>query len=296
MFVVRGMHAGRRGTQHPPRWDDGCLTFRYDGADGYTRTTSLHFSHAPDSRNESTLTYNLRLDTRERWDLTITCKVQQAGQSGLESLPKQTGGGSPIHRQRARDGALGGPSVETDNQLFNQVMARSFLDLHMLSMRERNQTFFAAGVPWYVALFGRDSLVTAIETLAFEPSVSANTLRVLARHQGTTTNDWRDEQPGKILHELRVDELANLGEIPQTPYYGTVDSTPLFLALLGQHADWTGTLDLFRELRPTYSRIDWIDRFGDSNGDGFIDYESRSPAGLGIRAGRLRQRHCHGRR
>ena len=153
-------------------------------------------------------------------------------------------------------------------------------------------------MPWYVALFGRDSLVTAIETLAFEPSVSANTLRVLARHQGTTINDWRDEQPGKILHELRVDELANLSEIPQTPYYGSVDSTPLFLALLGQYSAWTGTLDLFHELRPNVqAALAWLDQFGDSDGDGFVDYQSRSSSGARNQGWKdSGQRHRHGRR
>ena len=97
-----------------------------------------------------------------------------------------------------------GAQVETSNPLFNEIVTRSFLDLHMLTMRQQDQIFFAAGVPWYVALFGRDSLVTSIEMAAFEPEIGANTLRVLARHQGTRVDDWRDEQPGKILHELRV--------------------------------------------------------------------------------------------
>jgi glycogen debranching enzyme len=150
----------------------------------------------------------------------------------------------------------------------------------MLSMRQKDQVFFAAGVPWYVALFGRDSLVTSIQMAAFEPDVAANTLRVLAVHQGTTVDDWRDEQPGKILHELRVDELANLDEIPQTPYYGSVDSTPLFLVLLGIYSSWTGSLDLFHELRENVcSALGWIDQFGDSDGDGFVDYQTRSRSG-----------------
>jgi glycogen debranching enzyme len=147
-------------------------------------------------------------------------------------------------------------------------------------MRQAEDEFFAAGVPWYVALFGRDSIVTGLQVAAFQPEISAQTLRVLARHQGTRVDDWRDEQPGKILHELRVDEMANLDEIPQTPYYGSVDSTPLFLVLMRWHAAWVGTLDLFHELHDNVlAALDWIDRNGDSDGDGFIDYQTRSPVG-----------------
>ena len=273
MFVVRGMHPGKRGSLHQPTWDGSRLAFRYDGADGVARTTMLHFSRAPDAHDAGELTYALHIEPRQAWELKITCVLQHAGRDGLESQPSQTA--------RQDQGSLGGVTrVETDNQLFNTILDRSLLDLRMLSMREKNETFFAAGVPWYVALFGRDSLVTAIEMAAFEPLVSANTLRVLARHQGTRVDDFRDEQPGKILHELRFDELANLGEIPQTPYYGSVDSTPLFLVVLGVHSAWSGTLDLFRELRdPVRAALEWIDRYGDSDGDGFVDYRSRSPSG-----------------
>ena len=280
MFVVRGMHPGRRGVLHLPQWHETRLIFRYDGADGCTRRASLRFSRPPDWRNEGELIYNLRLGAREAWDLTICCELQHGGRNGLEDRPRLTGGASAHDRQLAAQGSLGGARIDTDHQLLNRVITRSFLDLQMLSMREKSETFFAAGVPWFVALFGRDSLLTSIATVAFEPSISANTLRVLARHQGATIDNWRDEQPGKILHELRVDELANLGEIPQTPYYGSVDSTPLFLALLGMRSAWTGTLDLFHELRPNVAAaLDWLDRYGDSDGDGFIDYLSRSPSG-----------------
>jgi glycogen debranching enzyme len=281
MFVVRGLHPGKRGKLHEPRWADTTLSFRYDGADGQTRTTQLQFSRAPDVHHDGELTYRLHLAPRACWELQVKCALRHAGGGKLEAQPQQTGGATSDDGERARRGSLGGGThVETSNPLFNAILTRSLLDLHMLEMRQQGQAFFAAGVPWYVALFGRDSLVTSIQTAAFDASVSANTLRVLARYQGTRVDDWRDEQPGKILHELRVDELANLNEIPQTPYYGSVDSTPLFLAVLGIHSAWTGTLDLFDELRDTVgSALDWLDRFGDSDGDGFIDYHTRSTSG-----------------
>ncbi|MDQ6672658.1 MAG: amylo-alpha-1,6-glucosidase, partial [Chloroflexota bacterium] len=282
MFVVRGMHPGKRGKLHAPRWRGATLTFRYDGADKHQRTTKLHFSHPPAEHHTGDLEYRLSLKAQQVWQLKVSCQLHDGqGSSQLESSPHAAEGTGATDIQRAQAGALGpGAQVETSNALFNEIVTRSFLDLHMLRMRQEDQIFFAAGVPWYVALFGRDSLVTSIETAAFEPEIGANTLRVLARHQGTQVDDWRDEQPGKILHEFRVDELANLGEIPQTPYYGSVDSTPLFLVLLGIYSAWTGSLDLFHELHGNVcSALAWIDQFGDSDGDGFIDYQTHSKLG-----------------
>jgi glycogen debranching enzyme len=281
MFVVRGMHPGKRGRVHQPSWHGLVLTFRYDGADHHTRTATLRFNHSPTARHGTELTYHLKLKSRDEWSLTLRCQVQDEGDDQLQSRPARLEHVSFAERLIAPESTLGSvAAVETSDDLFNQILSRSFRDLQMLSMRERYDTFFAAGVPWYVALFGRDSLITSIETVAIEPEVSANTLRVLAGHQGTRVDDWRDEQPGKILHELRVDELAQLGEIPQTPYYGTVDATPLFLVLLGIHSRWTGSLDLFRALRDNVrAALDWLERFGDSDGDGFIDYKSRSSSG-----------------
>src|SRR5947209_764922 len=129
----------------------------------------------------------------------------------------------------------------------------------MLVTREHGDTYFAAGVPWYVALFGRDSLITCLQTLSYDPSIAANTLRVLAQYQGVKHDTWRDEEPGKILHELRVGEKANLHEVPQTPYYGTVDATPLFIILLDEYVRWSGDRSLWQELQQHVDRaLDWI--------------------------------------
>ena len=281
MFVIRGVKPGKRGQLHEPSWHGSALTFRYVGADGRERTTSLHFSQPPDEHHDGQLDYRLTLGAQQQWQLKVTCELRDGQGGALETRPNAAEGARDRDREHARIGSLvGGAQVETSSVLFNDIVTRSFLDLHMLSMQQKNQAFFAAGVPWYVALFGRDSLVTSIEAAAFKPEVAANTLRVLAPHQGTKVDDWRDEQPGKILHEFRVDEMANLDEIPQTPYYGSVDSTPKFLIVLGIYAAWTGSLDLFHELQDNIRRaLNWIDEFGDSDGDGFIDYKTRSSSG-----------------
>ncbi|HEX9044915.1 MAG TPA: glycogen debranching N-terminal domain-containing protein [Candidatus Limnocylindrales bacterium] len=169
----------------------------------------------------------------------------------------------------------------SDSLPLDTVVERSLRDLHLLRSDENGDPYYAAGLPWFAALFGRDSIISALQTLAFDPAVAEGTLRVLARLQGTKVDDWRDEQPGKILHELRVGEFAHLGEIPHTPYYGSIDSTPLFLILLARHAAWTGSLDLFRALRDNVERaLRWIDEYGDSDGDGFVDYQGASGGGL----------------
>ena len=281
MFVVRGLPPGRRGKLHPPRWRGRSLTLAYDGADGHARAAALHFSLAPDQHHGAELTFRLRLRPHVPWRLTVRCELTDRAAGRARTRPRDSEGAGDEDRHRARGGQLGpGARAETSNTLFNEVLGRSFMDLHMLRMRQQDDTFFAAGVPWYVALFGRDTLITSIEVAAFEPEIGANTLRVLASHQGQTIDDYRDEQPGKILHELRVDEMANLNEIPQTPYFGSIDSTPLFLILLGIYSAWKGSLDLFHELRDNVcAALSWIDRFGDSDGDGFIDYKTRSSRG-----------------
>ncbi len=280
MFTVRGVHPKQRGTLHKPEWRKHVLSFRYDGADGHERSTSVRFSRDPDQRQGTTAVYHVVVEAKQRWELMITSElVDHAGdgtirQSDDEAQTDDVVGVGP-------EAVTGGMEISTSNTLFDQILQRSFKDLTMLTTYQHGQRFFAAGVPWYVALFGRDSLVTAIEIAAYNPSVAAHTLRALASHQGDRVDDWRDEQPGKILHELRVGEMANLDEVPQTPYYGSIDSTLLFLILMGIQSAWTGTLDLFRELRDNVKMaLAWIDNYADTDGDGLIDYHTRSPKGL----------------
>ena len=136
-------------------------------------------------------------------------------------------------------------------------------------------------MPWFTTLFGRDAIITALQTVAFRPQLAVETLGVLAAHQATEVDDWRDAEPGKILHELRTGEMAASGELPHTPYYGSVDSTPLWLILLGETYDWTGDRALLDRLWPNaLAALDWIDRYGDRDGDGFVEYERRSERGL----------------
>jgi glycogen debranching enzyme len=174
-----------------------------------------------------------------------------------------------------------GTRVRSDSLLLNAVIDRSLGDLQMLLSSIDGQEFFAAGIPWFATLFGRDSIVTALQTLAYEPAIARHTARLLAHYQGDRVDEWRDEQPGKILHSLRVGEMARLGEIPHTPYYGSVDATPLFLILIGRYAAWTGDIELFESLRDNVElALHWMSTDGDQNHDGYIEYASTSERGL----------------
>ena len=127
----------------------------------------------------------------------------------------------------------------------------------------------------------RDSIIASFQSLAFRPQIAIETLEVLAAYQATEVDDWRDADPGKILHELRTGEMAGAGELPHTPYYGSVDSTPLWLILFAATYDWTGDRAFLDRLWPHALRaLDWIDKYGDRDGDGFVEYERRSPRGL----------------
>src|SRR4029078_6567318 len=140
----------------------------------------------------------------------------------------------------------------SDHELFNLVIKRSTADLRLLVSEGPgpNERYVAAGVPWFTTLFGRDSIITAIQSLAFRPQIAVETLQVLADHQATEVDDWRDAEPGKILHELRTGEMAAAGELPHTPYYGSIDATPLWLILLGATFDWTGDRGIVARVLP----------------------------------------------
>ncbi|HET8667469.1 MAG TPA: amylo-alpha-1,6-glucosidase, partial [Terriglobales bacterium] len=143
----------------------------------------------------------------------------------------------------------------------------------------------AAGIPWFATIFGRDSIIAAYQSLCLNPQLAVDTLRVLSRYQGKEVNDWRDEQPGKIVHENRDGEMTRNGEMPFGPYYGSIDATPLFLILLGETYNWTADEMLVREMMPAaYQALEWIERYGDIDGDGFVEYLRRSPRGLANQA------------
>ncbi len=278
MFTIRGAALGKRGTLHRPRARGDTLVLAYDGADQHHRTTTLTCSPKPDHWHGGTANYMLRLAPGERLHIEVQITLEDhAPQADTGHTP----GTNKQHHDALHDLLNSLPQITTSNPLFDQALARSLADLRMLVLAEHGDAFIAAGVPWYVALFGRDSLITAFEALALQPALARSTLLLLASYQGTKDDDFTDAAPGKILHELRVGERANLHEVPQIPYYGTVDATPWFLILLGEYVRWTGDIDLFDKLRDNAERaLGWIDRTMQNSPSGFLDYGTRSEKGL----------------
>jgi glycogen debranching enzyme len=171
--------------------------------------------------------------------------------------------------------------IETDHELFDQLLTRALQDVRLLIDDVDGDLVPTAGIPWFAVPFGRDSLITAMQCLPLRPAIAAGTLRFLARYQGMEVNDFRDEEPGKILHEVRSGELARLNRVPHSPYYGSVDATPLFLIALGEYVRWTGDLNLARTLLPNAeAALLWMRDYGDIDNDGFIEYHSRSSEGI----------------
>ena len=176
------------------------------------------------------------------------------------------------------------PTLITDNDVLLHTYRRSLVDLAALRFRPLKALSYslpAAGLPWFMALFGRDSLITAYQALPFQPHLARTTLEALSHWQASEDDAFRDAEPGKILHELRLGVLTMLGERPHSPYYGTHDATPLFLILLDEYERWAGDHDFVRSLQPTAIKaLEWIERYGDPDGDGYLEYQTRSKEGL----------------
>ena len=258
---------------------DGGLRFSSHGRDDYHRALTVTADPAPDTVEGGSLGFRLVLAPGEARRIRLALAMHEApeppGDPRPWDPPAHTGATAVETWLRAH------PRVQTDDELYNRVLRRSLIDLRMLGSELDGQAYYAAGIPWYATLFGRDSLITAIETLPFERRMAEQTLRILARMLGTRDDPEHDEEPGKVLHELRGGEIARLGLSPLARYYGTVDATPLFLCLLCEHADWSGDLSLFRELRgEVEAMLGWIDGPGDRDRDGLLEYAARTAEGL----------------
>lgn len=286
VFAVRGLLPERLGQLWPAAWTEGRLSLIYDGSDGLHRSVTIHFTPEPDDTDDTTAHFTVTLQPEERKQLLISLVlaeardrqcVQPASQHGLPDLHQVQ-----ASLQTSANEWLGDHThITSESLLLNMVLHRSLLDLRALRSTLADRQFFAAGVPWFTTLFGRDSLIAALQTLAYDPRMAEETLRLLAAYQRQRVDAYRDEQPGKILHELRLGEMANTGEIPHSPYYGTVDATLLFLILLGRHAAWTGSLAVFHDLREQIEQaLAWMSTCGSLNGDGYIAYKSTSEHGL----------------
>ena len=281
MFVLRGAPRGKRGRLLAPAWDHNALRFCYEGADEVRRTLLVDFSLPPivaPRKTEHTMAhFELSLAPRASQDLIVTFRVDERPVKEAAPVSARAPQSAAMMREakeRASHRLLDGYArVETSSRSFDEVLGRSLSDLALLEVRRGEHRFTAAGMPWFVGLFGRDSLLPTIQCLAFNPDLGARTARALAHWQGRRYDEATREEPGKILHELRVGELAHLKEVSQTPSYASVDSTLLFLIAIARHVEWTGDLALFGELRPNFeAALGWLDRRL-AEGGGYVTYE-----------------------
>ena len=279
LFEVRGLVRERRGQAQAPSVDRNSVVLPYLGLDGQLRSTTLRFSPAPEELTESRAAFKLELEPGQQLEIAVEIAPsigdEPHDRRSMREAEDRLGREYTAWRKRAT-------RFRTTNLQLSRFLDRAILDLRMLTATDDDgEAYIDAGVPWYSALFGRDSILTAYETLTANPQIAWGVIRGLAARQGREVDEWRDEEPGKILHELRVGELARTDEIPHTPYFGTVDATPLWLVLFSAAYRWTGDLDAVRELWPNVlAALRWIDEHGDADGDGYVEYRKRSPRGL----------------
>ena len=277
MFELRGTHRARRGVVAPVRTGTAGPVFAYRGLDDVTRRTVVDFEPKPHLA-----------DGRARWELNLapgaSWRAQLAVHCERDDRPTRR---SSRRESRAEEAAWAADrrtrvtAITTSNATFDDWLRCSRGDLDMLTTRTEEGLYPYAGVPWFSTAFGRDGLITALESLWVDPDLAAGTLCFLAANQATASDPKADAEPGKILHETRLGEMAALGEVPFGRYYGTVDATPLFVMLAAAYYERTGHDALVSDLWPHIeAALAWMQTHGDVDGDGFIEYRRKSTGGL----------------
>lgn len=277
LFEVRGIKRKRRGAATRKVIAPDQVLLSYQGLDGVARRTRLMFEPAPTKLAPAIASYRIELAPHESKPIFVTIACNEPG---VQRPVPFLRGLLSAHRE-LRQGSRGMTTVETSNELFNEVLCRSAADLCMLMTDTPQGRYPYAGIPWYSTTFGRDGLITALQMLWCDPGLARGVLRRLAKFQSKVTDPSSDAQPGKILHEMRAGEMAALGEVPFGLYYGSVDSTPLFVLLTGLYVERTGDDETLIELWPAIeAALRWIDHYGDIDRDGFVEYYRQTEDGL----------------
>lgn len=279
IFEVRGKKRRQRGHRLDDEVRSDLVQLIYRGLDGVIRRVKLFFSLPPQQLSSSRATYEVALQPREElfFALTVVCEVEGEPSSVPPAYDQVfVAAGQSLKEAQAQNCA-----IYTSNEQFNDWLNRSLPDLHMMVTDTPQGPYPYAGVPWFCTPFGRDGIITALEWLWVNPTIAKGVLGFLAATQAKEVIPEQDAEPGKILHETRKGEMAALKEIPFGRYYGSADATPLYILLAGAYFERTGDLPFIRTIWPNVERaLQWIDRYGDADGDGFVEYARRSAEGL----------------
>ncbi|MEU8370714.1 amylo-alpha-1,6-glucosidase [Micromonospora tulbaghiae] len=249
---------------------------------GNFRRETLVSADQPARYDQRGFAWSVRLEPNEQWDAVIDVQTFAIGPGGRDlRMGLRAHGTERIALQHDLEEWISrAPKLNSEHEELAATYRRSLVDLAALRFSPLSlggQTLPAAGLPWFMTMFGRDSILTCLQVLPFAPEMSKTTLRILGALQGTRFDDFRDEDPGRILHEMRYGETAAFEEQPHSPYYGSVDATPLFVVLLDEYERWSGDGALVKELeRECRAALKWIDDYADLLGNGYIWYERRN--------------------
>lgn len=278
LFEIRGITRQRRGQWLSPEIYKNQVRLKYEGLDAVVRESRIHFAQGAIETTPDRAVFDLELggQSQTMFEYQIDCQLG-------DRVPPESSYDSAMCRVQGRFEAQRSEftSLHTSNEQFNDWIDQSRADLHMLLTETACGVYPHAGIPWFSCPFGRDGIITALETLWIHPDIARGVLCYLARTQATESNAGQDAEPGKILHEERKGEMAALGEVPFARYYGAIDTTPLFVLLAGRFYDRTADREMIEELWPHLERaLSWIDGHGDQDGDGFVEYHRRATGGL----------------
>jgi len=277
LFEVRGERRARRGAGTAELSGPADVTLSYLGLDDVVRTSRLHFDPRPTRLAVNSATYHLELAPQQATAIFVAVSCNKP--AAETAMPFYRG--LLAHRREMRRSWCGATSIETSNNIFNEVLCQAMADLNILMTETSDGRYPYAGIPWYSTTFGRDGLITALQMLWIDPGVARGVLRRLAAFQAKAVDPLADAAPGKILHEMRGGEMAALREVPFAQYYGSVDSTPLFVLLAGFYVERTCDEETLKELWPAIeAALGWIDGPGDPDGDGFVEYRRATEQGL----------------
>jgi glycogen debranching enzyme len=278
LFEVRGEHRAARGELRAALKSDHAVRLAYVGLDKIERVTEVCFSPAPKTLTTGRASFDVVLKPRATRRIFLRCGLEEPGRDWNGRLFYRS---MRAARQALSDSSKRAASIESSNSVYNEIVRRSVSDLYMLVTDTPAGPYPYAGIPWFSTPFGRDGIITALMTLWLDPQIAKGVLGFLAATQATAVEPERDAEPGKILHEMRHGEMANLREVPFGRYYGSIDATPLFVLLLGEYFRRTGDLATVRSLWPhAEAALAWIDRYGDRDGDGFVEYHRQTSEGL----------------